>query len=165
MRHSMAVCARPAVAGVVALVASVVLAYVAQRPAAAPGFVEALAPVLAIAAYVGGTTAAAAGLCGLRLRGVLCAATACVLLLVLMRCAVEPRVALATVEWLPDGVFARWSAFSSALLWFVAVPLEVVFGAASCGAVLATLALAGDADARRVDRRVGVGVAQWSVRP
>jgi hypothetical protein len=165
MRHRIDLRAHPGVAGVVALLASVMLAYVAQRPAAQPGLVDAFAPVLAIAAHVGGTTAAAAGLFGLRLRGVLWTAAGCVLALVLVRCAVAPDVALATVGRLPDGLFERWTAVSNSLLWFVAVPLEVVFGAASCGAVLAGLLLAGGEDARAARAPARAAGAQWSVHP
>lgn len=163
MRQSIDLRARPGIAGVVALLPSVVLAYVAQRPGTAPGLVDALAPVLAIATYVGGTTAAAAGLFGMRLRGVLWTAAGCVL--VLVRCAVEPDVALAAVGRLPDGLFEPWTAVSNSLLWFVAVPLEVVLGAASCGAVLAGLVLAGGEDGRAARAPARAVGAQWSVHP
>lgn len=162
MRHSVPGRVQSGTAGVAALLASVGLAYVAQRPAVEPGLIDALAPVVAIAAYVGGMTAASAGLFGLRCRAVLWTAVAWVAVLLVLRVAVEPGVALASVGSLHEALLERWTALSNAALWFVAVPLEVVFGAASCGAVLVVLALTArvqDEPARRVHS------AQWRTQP
>jgi hypothetical protein len=137
---------RIGLAGAVSLAASIALAFVAQHPGLQPGLVAALAPVLAIAAYVGGMTAASAAAFVLRARGVGLVAVVWVLALTLTRMLVEPGVALEAVGHLPPDLMQRWTDSSNAVLWFVAVPVDVVFGAASCGAVIATLATGSHAD-------------------
>lgn len=131
---------RTGLAGAGCLVLSIGLALVAQRPGAGPGLVDALAPVLAIAAYVGGMTVASAAAFRLQPRGLGLVAFAWVLAITLTRVLVEPGVALEAVGRLPPDLMAQWTALSNATLWFMAVPIDVVFGAAACGAVLAALA-------------------------
>lgn len=152
------------VTGLGALLVSIGLAWVAQRPGATPGVLQALAPVLAIAAYVGGMTATSCGFLGLRFRGVLWTAAGWVAVLLAARLLVEPGIAVAAVGRLPEGLLESWTTLSNHALWFVGVPLEVVFGAATCGAILVGLALGSIDSAPRTLTGVPAR-SQWSAQP